>query len=128
MMITLTATISRPDEIFGTDVVGRRPLAAPRLIVKLPPNPDKFFFSRIRSLVAVVSRSIFGAAVKVVGELWDLQTSRGGGEAQSGRQPFVAIRVDHGMHARDLDLVLFVRIKAMKCQRPKLAGHRAYAW
>ena len=31
------------------------------------------------------------------------------------------------VHARDLDLMLFVRIRAVKGQRPYLAGHRAYA-
>src|SRR5262249_23993944 len=105
-----------------------RALAAPRLIAKLTPNPGKFIFSRFCGLVAVVSRSIFGTAVRVVKELRDLQTSRGEIKAQSGHQPFVAIGMDHGMHARDLDLMLFVRIRAAKCQSLNLAWRRACAW
>jgi hypothetical protein len=99
-----------------------------QLIIKLAPNPGEFIFGKFQGFVAVALRSILGAAVRVVKELRDLQSSRWGIQTQSSHQPFVAIWVDHGMHTRDLDLMLFVRIRAAKCESPDLAWRRACVW
>jgi hypothetical protein len=75
-------------------------------------EPDRDSFPRQISQSEGLQRP---GAVRVVEELRDVQTSRGRIQVRSGHQPFVAIGVDDGMHARDLDLMLFVRIRAAKC-------------